>query len=390
MLYEPERHESLRESAWDETRARETIARIVAEAERVFEPEKLWPAHPLDGGGEVGLYFGAAGVIWAIDYLTELCVVQKQRDWAPMLEPLQARRPAGFESRPEAVRGFKHGQAGIALVGYRLTRARVWIERTLEVVRANANHPSNELAIGTPGTLLAATALCEQTGDARLRDAADESAANLLRDIRFEPEYGCKLWTQVFGASTAMVGLGHGFAGNVCALLRAGHARALEPEIERTLDETALVEDGLANWPQSVGPPRPGRTAPLVQICHGAPGVIVALARLAPSPDSRVEELLRMGGELTWRAGPLAKGSGLCHGTAGNGYAFLTLYVRTGERVWLERARAFAMHAIGQWKAESALYGRGRFSLWTGDPGLACFLWDCVRERDLFPTLHVF
>jgi hypothetical protein len=97
-----------------------------------------------------------------------------------------------------------------------------------------------------------------------------------------------------------------------------------------------------------------------------------------------------MGGELTWRAGPLAKGSGLCHGTAGNGYAFLCLYRLTGERVWLERARAFAMHAIAQHEAERALHGRGRFSLWTGDPGLACFLWDCVRERDAYPTLHAF
>jgi hypothetical protein len=26
---------------------------------------------------------------------------------------------------------------------------------------------------------------------------------------------------------------------------------------------------------------------------------------------------------VTWRAGPLTKGAGLCHGTGGNGYAFL-------------------------------------------------------------------
>ena len=49
-----------------------------------------------------------------------------------------------------------------------------------------------------------------------------------------------------------------------------------------------------------------------------------------------------------WEAGPLAKGYGLCHGTAGNGYAFLALHRRTGDARWLERARAFAMHAIGQ------------------------------------------
>jgi hypothetical protein len=34
-------------------------------------------------------------------------------------------------------------------------------------------------------------------------------------------------------------------------------------------------------------------------------------------------------GELTWNAGALAKGSNLCDGAAGNGYAFLKLYRRT-------------------------------------------------------------
>jgi hypothetical protein len=390
MLFEPERHERLVESAWDETRARETISRIVAEAERVFDPERHWPAHPLDGRPSESLYFGAAGVIWAIDFLAEQGVVMRMRDWAPVLEPLFAGARKALEAFPQFARGFLSGEAGIALAGHRVTRDRVWVERMLEAVRANAAHPSNELFIGAPGSLLAAAALHEQSGEEGLDAAVRETAERVRSELRFAPEHGCKLWTQEFGASTKMLGLVHGFAGNACALLRAGHGPSLEAEIERTLDATALVEDGLANWPQSVGPPRPGRTARLVQICHGAPGVIVALARLAPRAGSRLEELLRMGGELTWRAGPLEKGSGLCHGTAGNGYAFLCLYLRTGERVWLERARAFAMHALAQHEAERALHGRGRFSLWTGDPGLACFLWDCVRERDAFPTLHAF
>jgi hypothetical protein len=31
-----------------------------------------------------------------------------------------------------------------------------------------------------------------------------------------------------------------------------------------------------------------------------------------------------------------------------------------------------------------------RYSLWTGDPGFAIFLWDCLRGRADFPTLDVF
>ena len=44
-----------------------------------------------------------------------------------------------------------------------------------------------------------------------------------------------------------------------------------------------------------------------------------------------------------------------------------------------QRARAFAMHAIRQTEADAAHYGRMRYSLWTGDPGFAIYLWDCIN-----------
>ena len=98
---------------------------------------------------------------------------------------------------------------------------------------------------------------------------------------------------------------------------------------------------------------------------------------MAPNDDEH-ERLLLAGGELTWRAGPLAKGANLCHGTAGNGYAFLALFERTGDELWLERARAFAMHALDQVARARAQHGRGRYTLWTGDAGTALYLADCV------------
>ena len=45
---------------------------------------------------------------------------------------------------------------------------------------------------------------------------------------------------------------------------------------------------------------------------------------------------------------------------------------------------------IDQAEAEARRYGQLRHSLWTGDPGLAIFLWDCLRARAQFPTLDVF
>ena len=98
--------------------------------------------------------------------------------------------------------------------------------------------------------------------------------------------------------------------------------------------------------------------------------------------------MLQAGGEAVWRAGPLAKGPGLCHGTAGNGYAFLALHRRTGDSAWLARARAFAMHAIEQQQRMKAEHGRGRYSLWTGDAGVAVYLWHCLQGTGGLPGLE--
>ena len=110
----------------------------------------------------------------------------------------------------------------------------------------------------------------------------------------------------------------------------------------------------------------------------------------APFSTPELEALLVAGGELAWHAGPLAKGSNLCHGTGGNGYAFLKLHRRTRDARWLTRARAFGMTAIDQCHEARRRHGRGRYSLWTGDAGLAVYLWDCVTGEPRFPTVDVF
>jgi lantibiotic modifying enzyme len=102
-----------------------------------------------------------------------------------------------------------------------------------------------------------------------------------------------------------------------------------------------------------------------------------------------MESMLLGAGHAVWQAGPLTKGHGLCHGTAGNGYAFLTLHQRTGDRLWLERARSFAMHATLQRERMRQQHGCGRYTLWTGDPGLAVYLWHCIRGQGGLPALEV-
>jgi hypothetical protein len=45
------------------------------------------------------------------------------------------------------------------------------------------------------------------------------------------------------------------------------------------------------------------------------------------------------------------------------------------------------MHAIGQVERATAQYGRGRHSLWSGDPGTALYLAGCIAADAALLTL---
>ena len=70
--------------------------------------------------------------------------------------------------------------------------------------------------------------------------------------------------------------------------------------------------------------------------------------------------------------------------------AFLKLFNRTGDEKWLKRARRFAAHSIDQCEAAAQQFGQYRYSLWTGDIGLAIFLWGCINGDDRIPTQDIF
>jgi hypothetical protein len=54
---------------------------------------------------------------------------------------------------------------------------------------------------------------------------------------------------------------------------------------------------------------------------------------------------------------------------------------------WLDRARRFSVHALGQVRRARAERGRGRYALWTGDVGTALFAADCLDGRARYPIL---
>lgn len=399
-LYEPDRHEPLADAAWDAKRAREAIRAIVADTEEALAYGITWPWHPLDDPSDAeavpkSLYLGSAGVLWALWYLAKEGAVALRIDPADLI----ARVDRAYREEPdtgEVVPSYFLGEGGILLVRWRLSGSAEAADRLFDAIRRNIPNPTHEALWGAPGTMVGALHMLEWTGERRWHDLFVENADYLWRTWLPSGHAPCHLWTQdLYGEVVQLLGAGHGFAGNAYPLLRgaallpAERRETLYDRCAETLRATAMVEGDCANWPPGVGPPRAGRTKRLVQWCHGAPGIVTGTADFPPGRSPALDALLIQAGNLAWAAGPLAKGFGLCHGTAGNGYAFLALHRRTGDPAWLERARTFAMHAIGQADRMRSEYGRRRYSLWTGDPGLAVFLWHCLAGAGGMPGLDV-
>ena len=398
MLFDPTRHEPLIPARWDEAAARAWIASFAAEAQRAYSPANLWPMHPRDrddGDPQTPMtmmYFGAAGMIWALDQLGRVGAAPWSPDFAPALDDILARNLALVEPWGHGVEGLLMGQSGILLLRYRLAPDDATADAIAASIARNAAHSSLELLWGSPGTMHVALTMHEWTGDPRWAALFRADAQALERALLPSADAPCRIWTQqLYGQTVNYLGAGHGFAGNASALIRGfgllpeESAASVRDAIVDTIHATALREGALANWPARLS--APDSTTPprmLVQWCHGSPGIVTSLAHL---PDPRLDDLLTAAGELTWIAGPLNKGPGLCHGTAGNGFTFLKLFKRTGDPRWLDRARAFAMHAIAQSDRHAIEYGQRRYSLWTGDAGVAWYLWSCITGDDALPNL---
>jgi lantibiotic modifying enzyme len=376
---DPARHQICRGEPWTEAAARQAIRDIVDDFAAARSADGTWPAHLLDGNGHrIGAYKGASGAIVALRILRRSGY--DAPDFSEQLPTLHRRFLTTPESKDEP--GLQLGEVGIltpavlaqpgdAALGAALADA---MERTLV-------HPAREITSGVTGMIHAALAVHRETADDRMAELARRGARQLLATWEERPDGAGWLWrSEVLGTVRHYYGACHGLAGNVGALFRARPLLAdfpLETIIERTenaLAAGALRDERGISWPVSAD--ASGRRR-LAHWCHGAPGVVIALAQVpdtGSAASARLDRMLLEAGELTWRAGPLRKGPGICHGTAGNGMALLALHHRTGDPRWLDRARAFAMHAIRQRQRHRTRFEQGRYTLWTGDGGLAVFL----------------
>src|SRR5262245_38292519 len=346
-MIEPSRHVPLRSDPWDRGAVAQAIDEIVADALDRLGDDQLWPAYPLDGGlkdGDSSIYSGAAGVIWALEHLKRVGATKANFDFRAYLPQLleQTKREMAAYDDYANNGSLLYGDMGTALLIMRLEPSSALADLVYMRVDGNTRLPIRELMWGMPGSMIACLTMSEITGESRWQGLYETQAERLLADLQETPDG--PIWEQELnGRRLKYLGPVHGYAGNMIALLRGWdwlteHQRArIVDAVPRTLSKNAWRTDAGTSWRGTVGYDKPPG---LCQYCHGAPGMVATFAD-APFTSSEFETLLVEGGQFSWAAGPLSKGSNLCHGTGGNGYAFLKLYRRTKDAMWLERARAF-------------------------------------------------
>lgn len=117
----------------------------------------------------------------------------------------------------------------------------------------------------------------------------------------------------------AYVGAVHGTMGIITQIVLTNPAKYAEKmEVELAVLLTYQYDSG--NFPSSVPPERDR----LVQVCHGAPGVVTSLESIReyfPNLKDRIDKAITKGREAVLERGLLTKEPCLCHGISGNALA---------------------------------------------------------------------
>lgn len=275
-------------------------------------------------------------------------------------------------------------------------------------------HDENELLLGKAGALAAllwtrqffwrnGRRIAKELDDVGKRVAAALVASSVDEDAL---AYVC------FGHR--FVGAAHGLAGILlvlhwCAVLgwlEDSSATAVRHASLKLCTQTCHLEGKLKKSTIPVlmeedEARRRRRQDELVHWCHGAAG-IPEFARAAKAHADRdgddalagaAQKLCSIAADIVWYKGLILKGGGLCHGVAGNAYAFVSAaHLDKNPQRMMARAMAFAvlLEHKGLRDAQKKTVDPERkvvgkpdspLSLMEGDAGIACFLMDLASSR---------
>ncbi len=394
MLFNIERHEKLRVKNYNNDDINVFCSELIDETIKRFHEETLWPIHKLDlekdeEAKEYGfkdLYFGSSGILWLMHQLNQKINYKEVINRS--LELYLCQR--SDEERKEASSLF-FGEVGIRLMKNKFDPSLENTSKLYDLIHTHIDNPFNEVLYGNQGTLIAAFEMLKSTKDDRFKQLFQETKDAIFKSWKWNDDFKCFLWAQNFGEELTFIGAAHGTFGNIQALmyckdlLSSDEVNLINNRTKELLIELSLCSnDGDVNWRARVD----SEKTPLLHWCHGSPGIICSVSHFLPR-DKEVDELLLRAGETIWKAGPLKKGTSLCHGTSGNSFAFLKLYERFKDEIWIERASKFLAHSIEQSKEMRKEFGDYRYSLWTGDLGIVWLNHCLKRNHASLPILDI-
>ncbi|KAL2843409.1 hypothetical protein BJX68DRAFT_243937 [Aspergillus pseudodeflectus] len=181
------------------------------------------------------------------------------------------------------------------------------------------------------GRLIEVIVRAGQQGGAECQRILGEKGQSLLgdRDSQVMP----LMW--VWKKGYYGLGWAHGLTG-ILSILLSTPTKFVTPHLTsiaatiKVLCNTCIAENG--HLPTCIPP----RSSPphLVQICHGAPAFLSLMACALRVPEliqthwtPEWDTAIHLATQRVWEEGLLVKGGGLCHGIAGNAWAFLMLYL---------------------------------------------------------------
>ncbi|EMP24291.1 LanC-like protein 1 [Chelonia mydas] len=243
---------------------------------------------------------------------------------------------------------FLCGDAGplavAAVVYHRLqdeTQSEACITRLLQLHKLDPRAP-DEMLYGRMGYLYALLFVNKHYGEEKIPqnyiqqvcDAVVVSGESLAKRRNFTAKSPLMYeWYQEY-----YIGAAHGLAGIYYYLMQPGLGVSqvkLHNTVKPSVDYVCQLKFPSGNYPPCIDDARDL----LVHWCHGAPGVIYMLTQAYKvfADQQYLSDALQCA-EVIWQWGLLKKGYGLCHGTAGNAYAFLMLYNLTQNMKYLYRA----------------------------------------------------
>lgn len=222
---------------------------------------------------------------------------------------------------------------------------------------------------------------------------------------KYSAEHKCSVPLMYHYYETQYLGAVHGASSVFTMMLCFPEWLAKRPEakelLRKSVDALTDLQQPNGNFPASmdeVGVSRSkildykGRPKDeLVHWCHGAPGFVHMLGKayLVFGDQKFLDAALKCG-EITWEKGLLTKGPGICHGIAGSGYVFLTLYRLTKDKKHLHRAVQF-YHFLYSEAFKDARTPDNPYSLFEGVAGAACFNTDLLKPMESsFPLFDIF